>query len=1631
MKSVRMTLCVMVTMAAASIGLLGCPPEVGIQLLVSPETLDFGQDLDVLVLQVSKSHSGNKMTPLIATADQPWLSPEQCAAFSDNCTSLGPLDPIQIPIRVDRNKTVFGLNVGTVSLRSDPASAITVDVVVEETAQADFTARRREAGVGQSIEFQDASLLSASSGKATSWQWHFGDGASSTQSNPTHIYSTPGVFDVSLTIKTARGLTRTVLKEAFIQVGEVSGKVDFEASNTRPYVGDNVSFVDLSVPDEGPIIKREWSFGDGATSTEARPTHAYDKPGMYSISLVITTSAGSLSGTKDNYITAVASENPLADFSYSFPYVQEDVYFYSQASAGSGPILSYKWDFGDGASSWEANPVHRYDAKGVYRVRLTVTTAHGSHTAAKNVSVNYRPTIADFEALPLRQFVGEPVAFYDRSSSGYGQIVSWNWHFGDGQTSADRNPVHAYNKVGSYTVSLEVVAGGEVAEDEVDDQLKASVVKKDYVVIVEAPEPAFTWAPLALVDRAVTFTAADAETVEPVLRYEWDFGDGTVRSGLIISHTFKSVGVFAVKLTVVTDTGRRSVTQPVAVDQGPNPAFNAEPREGVARVDRIAFSLVEQPPNARPITSYFWEFGDGNVSFDAAPLHMYDQPGVYTVRLTARFRHSSSSEQAPDLVVTSEQTGFITIKPVEPPSATISSDEEWVFLGAPVTFRVTSHSSPTSPITAYIWDLGDGTVLPPRSTPDPVTHVYQKAGLYAPTLTVEAAALPAAYRRRSTTLDPPVSIVEQSTLDEYISLDDGHFSYTAPVSSPIFWMGQQVATAHSVYRMVSQHWNPDNAVEPAYVEWSHPLTIITPIPAFRSSNTAMLFIDGGSRSSSPPLEEAMWQMALLSGTTVVHLKNVPCQPIVFSDEVVRAGQQDNYTGADIALRSRSEDAAIAYSYDRYLKSHRATGGNPTPEWPLLFPMVKSAVKAMDLAEIELAKRNVPVDGFVVAGASKRGWTTWLTGAVDPRVKAIAPIVINVLNMKDHLKHHRSVYGYWSPAIYDYAQKGVFDQLLPGSDGTSVTPEAYDLLEAVDPYSYALKRRYPMPKFMLNATGDEFFVPDTTQFYFDKLQSSKHLAYVPNVGHGMGDGLESGAALTDPAGPVGMFLAWYMATTQKKALPEFSHTFEADGSIRVVVDPDNPPASVRMWRATSQGKRDFRNPILGSQWVALPLSPQSDGSYSAKPTAPVSGNYTAFFVQLEYPNSAGFPPMLAPYLQAAGYSVPNFMVTTGVRVLPEAYPEFTGYVANDERPDAVQFPYEKASAIVVYGSPYEMGYYYGQLLANQINAFIPAFIEEYLVDTGNTMEFLSNAWVIDGAILDERLLEEIEGIAAGVAYAVAQGMASGPAVSLEQLQLAHAAAMREKPATWTTSTVMAYKQMLTSGDAAHALSINGPLYRDLHAYQCLVMYIPDNGAPHTVFTYAGLAFGRTGINLGGVSVSETYDPSVGAAEVFDPQKRNAMPVMRSVLYDGLGLSDAVALVKAFPPRRSSTVVLGDGRNEMRGALINMGAAGVVEERYDYALSDFGQFKRGIVYRSEPLLQPALQASLAAGINQVSLEGMFLLLNAEPFSKPGANLLNVAYDSSGWLLSIGFTKAEGGLEAYRDLSPGFFHMQLLLP
>jgi PhoPQ-activated pathogenicity-related protein len=436
-----------------------------------------------------------------------------------------------------------------------------------------------------------------------------------------------------------------------------------------------------------------------------------------------------------------------------------------------------------------------------------------------------------------------------------------------------------------------------------------------------------------------------------------------------------------------------------------------------------------------------------------------------------------------------------------------------------------------------------------------------------------------------------MAVAQETALDRYIAKPDPSYSWklVKTVSGDGF--------KGYILDLTSQTWR--NAADVDRPAWKHWLTIVKPDRT--TSNKALLFIGGGSNNDPAPstISPRLSEFAMEANTVVAELGMVPNQPLFFSDS------KD---------KGRVEDDLVAYSRVRQMQT-----GDDT--WLVRLAMVKSGVRALDAIN-EFAASDaggkLKIDQFVVSGGSKRGWTTWLVAAVDKRVIAIMPTVIDALNSEAITRHHFEAYGFFSPALQDYVNHKIF----PDKIGT---PEYQHILAIEDPYNYRNRDRLKIPKYLVNASGDQFFLPDNSQFYFGELQGEKYLRYVPNAKHNLAgsDARES-------------LLAYYQAILNGKARPRFSWQKGKDGALIVTVK--DKPKEVNLWQATNPKARDFRVDTIGHAYTSTPLKEDNPGVYTARVRKPTSG-FTAFFVEMVYDSGGKYP----------------FKFTTEVSVVPDVLP----------------------------------------------------------------------------------------------------------------------------------------------------------------------------------------------------------------------------------------------------------------------------------------------------------------------------------------------------------------------------------------
>jgi len=411
--------------------------------------------------------------------------------------------------------------------------------------------------------------------------------------------------------------------------------------------------------------------------------------------------------------------------------------------------------------------------------------------------------------------------------------------------------------------------------------------------------------------------------------------------------------------------------------------------------------------------------------------------------------------------------------------------------------------------------------------------------------------------------EKPEPVTAKTALQSYLQNGDQSFAWETKES---FSLGG--ITAHELL-LTSQQWREHT--------WTHQLTVL--VPQEVKYDGALLFITGGSVKEGQPnwknqdddVMKSFGAVAAQNKAIVAIIRQVPNQPLY-----------DDLT----------EDELISFTLDNFRKDNDYT-------WPLLFPMTKSAVRAMDAVQ-EFAQRelNQEVSRFVVSGASKRGWTTWLTGASDERVAAIAPMVIDMLNMPINLDYQVKVWGDYSPQIQDYVELGI-PQDVHSADGNEIT-------QMIDPYSY--RDKLTMPKMLFIGANDEYWPIDAVKNYLDDIPGENYIHYVPNAGHDLGGGEQALKALS----------AFFGTTLQQEKYPVCQWNIaEKNGEItlKVKATPD-PLVDVVLWSADSED-RDFRD----EEWVSTSLGVKNQKNIKTTIAYPKAG-FKAFYVDLKYTDSNG-------------------------------------------------------------------------------------------------------------------------------------------------------------------------------------------------------------------------------------------------------------------------------------------------------------------------------------------------------------------------------------------------------------------------
>ena len=543
------------------------------------------------------------------------------------------------------------------------------------------------------VNFTDASI--ANSGSVNQWQWDFGDGNTSTIQNPAHTYTAQGNYDVKLKVTNSNGCFKVLGKSAYIKVeGGVKANFTYAvAGNCTPPTP--VTFNNTSTGTG--TLNYTWWFGDGTSSTNVNPIHSYTTPGSYTVTLITQNTFGCTDTLAKTNAINVGSVQ--ANFSVTANACVGSAVNISNTSTPA-TVSSY-WSFGDGSFSTDVNPVKVYAAAGTYSIKLINNFGACTDSITKTITINAKPTASFTANNTIACSVPATVQFLNNSVGG----VSYQWNFGNGNTSTLQNPTHTFTSFGNYTVAL-VVVGANGCTDSLSKTDLVKIGAPKISNIIRTPKEGCV--PLNVNANAVV------SSLQPISNYEWTFGDGGFSANMNSTHTYTTEGTFTIQLVITTTGGCKdtlAIQDAVKVGHKPTADFEGTPR---VACPTTGVHFTDLSTNG-PIDKWQWWFGDSKQSTLQNPTTTYSDTGFFNVRL-AVWNNGCSD--------TISKGNYMYIKP---PIAKFSQKINDCNNKLKVVFIDSSKGAQS-----YVWNFGDGTT---STLANPV-HVYATAGTYVVTLSV-------------------------------------------------------------------------------------------------------------------------------------------------------------------------------------------------------------------------------------------------------------------------------------------------------------------------------------------------------------------------------------------------------------------------------------------------------------------------------------------------------------------------------------------------------------------------------------------------------------------------------------------------------------------------------------------------------------------------------------------------------------------------------------------------------------------------------------------------------------------------------------------------------------------------------
>ncbi len=537
---------------------------------------------------------------------------------------------------------------------------------------------------GYPTNFVNTSAIPA--GTISSYQWNFGNGSSSISFNPIYNYPTYGSFNAELTATSSQGCSATT--NVLVNVHPLPD-MNFNAPVACQGSPTNFQAI-VSVPG-GTVASYFWDRDDGSTSTIPVHAHTYAASGLYNVLLEATSNNGCVDSIR-KVVEVAAPVN--VSFIADSVCLGNAINFINTSTTGS-PSVNYTWDFGNGAVSGVTSPVYTYPAAGTYTVTLQAQVG-----GATSCISSTQETVVIYE-VPAPNFSFSNVCQADSASFAnltlYGGIpsnVTYNWAFGDGNSSSLTNPTHKYILPTNYTVTLTATTSEGCFDN-----------SSQIISIHPMPVANFAFNDACLTDNMLFNSTSTVSS--GMLTYAWDFDDGQISAIQNPLHLYTNDGSYNVELVVTTNNGcKDTIVQTVTVHPRPFVDFI---NQAVCDGQPSAFSEATSI-NAGSVVTFNWDFGDGSSSTSAVTSHQYINAGTYLVTLAV----------VSDEGCTEDTTKTVTVNPL--PVANFAATDACI--GTPNTF--TNQSFIASGVMTYEWEFGDGST---SLIQDP-SHAYFNSGMY-------------------------------------------------------------------------------------------------------------------------------------------------------------------------------------------------------------------------------------------------------------------------------------------------------------------------------------------------------------------------------------------------------------------------------------------------------------------------------------------------------------------------------------------------------------------------------------------------------------------------------------------------------------------------------------------------------------------------------------------------------------------------------------------------------------------------------------------------------------------------------------------------------------------------------------